>query len=111
MDLLPSKIAKNDKFDRTARFTFPRRELEAIKHINTLVQENLVKVSKNFKSSMLMKTHTIPLPSSSVRQKLLQTGTTRKTGLPLASSFQSEDHLLRRDKTSAFCILLSGTRQ
>lgn len=49
MDLLPSKIAKNDKFDRTARFWHsPEEELEAIKHINTLVQENLVKVSKKF---------------------------------------------------------------
>jgi len=40
MNLLPSKIGKNDKFDRMARFTFPGSELEAIKYINTLVQEN-----------------------------------------------------------------------
>ena len=50
MNLLPSKIGKNDKFDRTARFTFPGSELESLKHINTLVQENLLKDSKNFKS-------------------------------------------------------------
>ena len=74
MNLLPNKIGKNDKFDRTARFTFPGSELESLKHINTLVQENLLKDSKNFKSSLLTKTHTIPFPSSSVRQKFSRLG-------------------------------------
>ena len=88
MNLLPSKIGKNDKFDRTARFTFPGSELESVKHINTLVQENLLKDSKNFKSSLLTKTHTIPFPSSSVRQKFSRLVQPGRQGslLPPASS-------------------------
>lgn len=50
MVLLPSKTGKNDKIDRIARFKFPGSGLDGIKQIKILVQENILKVSKNCKS-------------------------------------------------------------